>query len=48
MVAIVETAFPFLDELFRKMTRDQVSLAHLLMEWLYKELEVARAVLRDL
>jgi hypothetical protein len=46
--AIVETAFPFLEELFQRITGNTVSLPHLLMAWIYREVEVARLVLRDL
>jgi hypothetical protein len=46
--AIVETAFPFLEEMFQRITRNTVSLPHLLMEWIYREVEVARLVRRDL
>jgi hypothetical protein len=46
--AIVETAFPFLEELFQRITGNTVSLPHLLMAWIYREVEVAQLVLRDL
>jgi hypothetical protein len=46
--AIVETAFPFLEEMFQRITGNTVSLPHLLMEWIYREVEVARLVRRDL
>jgi hypothetical protein len=46
--AIADTAFPFLEELFQRITGNTVSLPHLLMEWIYREVEVARLVLCDL
>lgn len=46
--AIVDTALPFLVEFFKRITGDTVSLPHLLMEWIYREVEVARLVLSDL
>ena|SRR5882724_414612 len=45
---IVNTAFPFLEELFQRVTGNTVSLPHRLMEWIYREVEVARLVLRNL
>jgi hypothetical protein len=48
MVAIVDIAFPFLEELFNRITGNTVSLPHLLMEGIYREAEVARNVLHDL
>jgi hypothetical protein len=48
VAAIIDTAFPFLSELFQRMTGGTVSLPHLLKEWIYREVEVARLVLHDL
>ena len=46
--AIADTAFPFLEERFQRITGNTVSLPHLLMEWIYREVEFTRLVLRDL
>lgn len=46
--AIVDIAFPFLVDLFNRITGNAVALPHLLMEWIYREIEVAQSVLRDL
>jgi hypothetical protein len=46
--AIVETAFPFQEELFQPIMGNTVSLPHFLMEWIYREVEVAPLVLCDL
>ena len=46
--AIVDTAFPFLEELFQLITKNTVSLPHVLMEWFYQQVKVAQLVLRDL
>jgi len=46
--AIVDTAFPFLEEFFRLASENKVSMAHLIKEWIYREVEVARLVLCDL
>jgi hypothetical protein len=49
--AIVEVALPFLEEFLGTITRDEaepVRLSHLLMEWTYREVGVAKAVLADL
>lgn len=46
--AIVDTAFPFLEEFFRLASENKVSLAYLIKEWIYREVKVARLVLRDL
>jgi hypothetical protein len=48
MVAIIDIAFPFLAELFKLITNDSVRLSHLMTECIYREVEVTRAVLRDL
>jgi hypothetical protein len=46
--AIVEIAFPFLDDLLDLITAGQVALRYVVMEWIFREMEVARAVLTDL
>lgn len=46
--AIVDIAFPFIEEFLKLASEDKVSLAHLVKEWIYREVEVARLVLRDL
>lgn len=45
---IVDTALPFLEELFMLITENKVSLPHLLKEWIYREVKVAQLVLEDL
>jgi hypothetical protein len=51
VAAIVEVALPFLEEILALITQHEespVSLPHLLMEWIYREVGVAQAVLKDL
>ncbi len=45
---IVDTALPFLEEFLRLVSKNEVSMAYLVKEWIYREVEVARLVLRDL
>ena len=51
VAAIIEVALPFLEEIFGIVSQHEpmpVSLPHLLKEWIYREVEVARAVLREM
>jgi hypothetical protein len=51
VAAIVEVALPFLEEILALVTQHEespVSLRHLLKEWIYREVDVARSVLKDL
>lgn len=51
VAAIVEVALPFLEEILTLITQHEespVSLSRLLMEWIYREVSVAQAVLKDL
>jgi hypothetical protein len=51
VAAIIEVALPFLEELLALITQrgaEPVRLSHLLMEWVYCEVDVAAAVLKDL
>lgn len=51
VAAIVEIALPFLEELLLLITQHEpepVRLSFLLMEWVYREVNVAKAVLNDL
>jgi len=46
--AIIDTAFPFLEDLITRMTGGTVWLPALLKEWIFREIKVAQLVLRDL
>lgn len=51
VAAIVEVALPFLEQILALITQHQespVSLRHLLMEWIYRQVDVAQAVLKEL
>jgi len=51
VAAIVEVALPFLEELLKLITQqaaEPIRLSHLLKEWIYREVEVAKGVLSDL
>jgi hypothetical protein len=51
VAAIVDVALPFLEEILALITKHEespVSLRQLLKEWIYREVDVARAVLKDL
>lgn len=49
--AIIEIALPFIEEFLALVTRDDaepIRLSHLLYEWVYREVDVAKKVLNDL
>jgi len=51
VAAIVEIALPFIEKMLALITQHEespVSLPHLLMEWIYREVGVAQAVLKEL
>jgi hypothetical protein len=46
--AIITIGFPFCEEFLRLVSRNEVCLANLVKEWVYREVEVARLVFHDL
>jgi hypothetical protein len=48
MKVLIDTAFPFIEEFLKIVSKDKVSLGHLVKEWIYHEYQVAGLVLRDL